>query len=450
MSLEPLLQILSTDLGRRTDEQVSRLVAVTKGLRFFRTLPNTLHAAVCRSITGRTLQPRELIFLEGTIGETFYIVIDGAVQILQNHAPPAAQRGGVCTVPPDAAETLVADLQSGGSFGELSILGTGSERRRAASAVAGTHGAVLGALSRDDYLRLLQDEQRRGLHECVSKLRSVRALRGMPSLSLTRVAVLMRNNRIRFARGETILAQGACPDRLYVLTSGEVVMRCACPQQSEDPPAHGRTPRSTKDLLLLICGGDGAYGAELVGESCAKRDSSQRASVASFVASSETRGYFLDVADVQRLTGNRLNKLVGGPLHDALCSQAQARADQVAQRLAAIQLQCPGYDVPVPPNTKAPAVCRASFSARQWRRTPQPPGSARQRERRRRGASADGERTNTAMFARTERSQSASAGAGRESWATWTSSCTSKEPVQRCPSLTSCKHIPSIPSWRRC
>ena len=230
-------------------------------------------------------------------------------------------------------------------------------------------------------------------------------------------------------------------------------MRCACPQpqQSADPPAHGRTPRSTKDLLLLICGGDGTYGAELVGESCAKRDSSQRASVASFVASSAlVEGYFLDVADVQRLTGNKLNKLVGGPLHDALCSQAQARADQVAQRLAAIQQQCPGYDVPVPPNTKAPAVRQASFSARQWRWTPQPPGSARQRERRRRGASADGERTNTAMFARTERSQSASAGAGRESWATWTSSCTSKEPVQRCPSLTSCEHIPMILGWILC
>eukprot|EP01043_Picozoa_sp_COSAG02_P018036 COSAG02_NODE_831_length_16662_cov_25.818270_13_plen_506_part_00 len=291
------------------------------------------------------------MFLEGTPGETFYVVLGGTVNILQNHQPPV-QDGEKTTVPCNGTETLVAQLGRGASFGELSILGaSGSERKRAASAVAGNpRGAMLGVLGRDDYLRLIQQEQRRQTSECVTQLRSVRILRSVSTLSLTRMSVLMRKNRITFKRGEIILAQGAVPTRLLLLTSGEVLI------QARDSPrvdnggiardqsifaVVGKKPQ-LHDLSILACGAGGS--AEIVGESCCVEGwQASRASIATFVAhSARVEGFFLHVDDVDRLTGAgrvRANKAfapidgIGSPLGLALQAFARERSTQLRQRL---------------------------------------------------------------------------------------------------------------------
>ena len=322
---------------------------------FLRSLPPTVCAEVLQCLTERIYTADEVVFLEGTLGETFYIVLDGAVNILQNHQNPE-QDGEKTTVSCNGTETLIVQLGRGASFGELSILGaSGSERKRAASAVAASpHGTKLGRLSRDDYLRLVQQEQRRQTNECATHLRSVRALRTVSTLSLTRMSVLMRKNRIAFKRGETILAQGDVPTRLCVLTSGEVLIR-AKNSISVDNEDTGRDPSifapalrkaQLHDLLILACGAGGA--AEIVGESCCVEPSqASRASVATFVAhSARVEGFYLPVDDVDRLTGVgrdriRTNKAFavtdgggnGSPLRLALQALAAQRSAQLRQRL---------------------------------------------------------------------------------------------------------------------
>ena len=324
---------------------------------FIRSLPPTLRAEVLQCLVEQTYAENEVVFLEGTLGETFYVVLGGTVNILQNHQPPA-QDGEKITVPCNGTETLVAQLRQGASFGELSILGaSGSERKRAASAVAGNPGgAKLGVLGRDDYLRLIQQEQRRQTSDCATQLRSVRPLQSVSTLSLTRMSVLMRKNRISFKRGETILAQGTIPTQLLLLTSGEVLI------QAKDSPcvasdgvashqsifaAVGRKPQ-LHDLLILACGAGGS--AEIVGESCCAPPEScpaSRASIATFVAhSARVEGFFLPVDDVDRLTGVgrervRTHKAFvatdtggpGSPLRCALQAFARERSIQLRQRL---------------------------------------------------------------------------------------------------------------------
>lgn len=322
---------------------------------FLRSLPPTVRAEVLQCLTERIYTADEVVFLEGTLGETFYIVLDGAVNILQNHQTPE-QDGDTTTLSCDGTETLIVKLGRGASFGELAILGaSGSERKRAASAVAASpHGAKLGHLSRDDYLRLIQQEQRRQTNECATHLRSVRALRTVSTLSLTRMSVLMRKNRIAFKRGETILAQGDVPTRLCVLTSGEVLirakngMRFGDKHTDRDPSIFAPFVRKAQvqDLLILACGAGGA--AEVVGESCCVETSqASRASVATFVAhSARVEGFYLPVDDVDRLTGVgrervRTNKAIavtdgggnGSPLRFALQVLAAERAFQLQQRL---------------------------------------------------------------------------------------------------------------------
>ena len=384
---------------------------------FFRSLAPTLCAEVCRCLVGRTYSADEVVFLEGTVGETFYIVIEGAVSILQNHQPPKRD-GPTVTVQSDGAETLIVRLGRGSSFGELSILGSSdSERRRAASAVAaGPDGAVLGELSRDDYLRLLQKEQRRQLHECVTQLRSVAPFRDVPTLSLTRMAVLMRKNKITITRGETILAQREIPKRLCIFTSGEILIKASGDSSASDETdgamgalfssRAGR--RKQHELLQLVCG---AAAAEIVGESCCNdAASAPRASVATFVAqSARVEGYFLSIEDVGRLTGgggvrgsggSRFNKVLaaagGGssPLRLALQKFSLERAAQLQQRLGQIEAVSREYhlkereqqqqqqrrrqqqDIAAPPKgqSRGPrfGVTSASSSSRQLASRPKP------------------------------------------------------------------------------
>ena len=321
---------------------------------FFSSLPPTLRAEVASSLTGGTFGANELVFLEGTLGEHFYIVIEGSVRILQNHLRPDVSPGsGTERVRSHASETLIVELKAGSSFGELSILGSSdSERRRAASAVAGKDGAVLGVLGRDDYLRLLQKEQKRQLHECVTQLRSVRPFRDVPTLSLTRMAVLMRKNQASFSRGEIILGQGEAPTRLFVLTSGDVLIKASAGSIPPNEEADGRAKSAAAhggqqkqiELVLLACGAGGQ--AELVGESCCCVKVADRVSLVTFVAqSARVNGYYLDVDDVARLTGggvSRFSRIVaagsggGYPIQRALQEHAVERAAQFHHRLTRI------------------------------------------------------------------------------------------------------------------
>lgn len=354
---QDLLGLLATAV--QTDDRASRQSSVQLTKRhlqeeFFRVLPPTLRAEVASSLTGGSFGADELVFLEGTLGDHFYIVIEGSVRILQDHLRPDVSPGsGTERVRTHRAETLIVELKAGSSFGELSILGSSdSERRRAASAVAGKDGAVLGVLGRADYLRLLQKEQKRLLHECVTQLRSVRPFKDVPTLSLTRMAVLMRKNQVSFSRGDVILAQGEKPTRLFVLTSGDVLIKASCgsaaPNEAEADASEAKSAQGGQlkqlELVLMACGAAGQ--AELIGESCCCVKVADRVSLATFVAqSSRVNGYYLDVDDVARLTGggvSRFNRIVsaggggGYPIHQALQAHTIERVAQFRHRLARI------------------------------------------------------------------------------------------------------------------
>ncbi len=86
----------------------------------------------------QTFLPRSTIVRQGTLGETFFLILEGTVEV-------AAQR-------PDGKQSLIARLTPGQFFGELAILGDG---RRMASVRAIDGPVRVVELGRDDFERII-------------------------------------------------------------------------------------------------------------------------------------------------------------------------------------------------------------------------------------------------------------------------------------------------------
>ncbi len=154
----------------------------------------------------RTPEPGEIIFNRNDYTNTFYSIVEGEVGIELN--------GGT----PDARWTV---LRTGDFFGELSLV---SGRRRAATVKAAL-GCVLVETPRRSMLKLIAsvDSVRRAIDAAFLK-RAVRAhlTQELPDADLD---ALTEGAQLKFfAAGETLFAEGAAADGLYLIRRGSVTV----------------------------------------------------------------------------------------------------------------------------------------------------------------------------------------------------------------------------------
>ncbi|MFQ6674185.1 MAG: cyclic nucleotide-binding domain-containing protein [Fidelibacterota bacterium] len=122
--------------GRRKNE--SKEVLALKQVPVFDNLGDKELAEIERLVHHRTYKPDEFVFRKNAPGEGLYIILQGKVDIL--------------TESEDGASNLVASLNEGDFFGDLSLL---DQEPRSANAVSTDHSTLLGFF-RPDLTALLK------------------------------------------------------------------------------------------------------------------------------------------------------------------------------------------------------------------------------------------------------------------------------------------------------
>jgi CRP-like cAMP-binding protein len=182
----------------------------------FSGLPQDVLLAVAERMAVRYVPAGELVFAEGSPGDSLFVIDSGQVEIAALSRPggePLARMG------PDQF------------FGEMALL-TGKPRATAARAV--TH-AILWGLSRSDFVALAERypsisqalsrvlserlaEMDRRISE--SHLRQVKLLAGLSSRQLEDVSRRLRP--VRFRQGQTVIHEGDPGDEMFLMKAGRV------------------------------------------------------------------------------------------------------------------------------------------------------------------------------------------------------------------------------------
>ncbi len=118
---------------------VSIILPILKQIPLFANLEEALHREIIQHIALMYYPANYNLFKEGDIGDALYIIQKGQVQIF--HAPKEAGE----------LEKLVAEINTGGFFGEMALV---TEVPRNASAKTTVESEIF-ILSKDDFKRLL-------------------------------------------------------------------------------------------------------------------------------------------------------------------------------------------------------------------------------------------------------------------------------------------------------
>jgi CRP-like cAMP-binding protein len=113
-------------------------IEACRGIPLFRTLDERALAAIAELLIERRFPKGATIFEEGVGGEYMYLIQEGQVKVTK--------------MSEDGRQKILEILSPGDFFGEMALL----DREPRSASIKTTHPCVLLALSRQDFLRLLQ------------------------------------------------------------------------------------------------------------------------------------------------------------------------------------------------------------------------------------------------------------------------------------------------------
>lgn len=86
--LQYVVKVLTKHKRKRTEEEILNLMKMTEKIKFFKKFYENkerhIHLECCRRMQYEYQEAGEIIFREGEIGDTFYIIISGHVQVCKN------------------------------------------------------------------------------------------------------------------------------------------------------------------------------------------------------------------------------------------------------------------------------------------------------------------------------------------------------------------------------
>eukprot|EP01043_Picozoa_sp_COSAG02_P042615 COSAG02_NODE_3635_length_6446_cov_1.452025_4_plen_1209_part_00 len=136
-------QALQTKPSERSPQEVRVLHALLEDLAFFQQLSiEAEQLGCCRLLQMQQLKEGSVICQEGAVGDTFFIVLRGSVEVRVEGEEGRSEHLGV-----------------GGSFGKLSLLGQTEEDRRLRSTITAGAQCVCATLRRDEFLRVHMEVQ---------------------------------------------------------------------------------------------------------------------------------------------------------------------------------------------------------------------------------------------------------------------------------------------------
>ncbi|KAK3266094.1 hypothetical protein CYMTET_25260 [Cymbomonas tetramitiformis] len=255
MYLKRLRALTSLPSSERRHEDLVKIAETTIHLcQFFRTLPDGMQEAMCRCITFETIPKGETIFHEGDVGEKFYVVVSGKVDVLVRgdaSVKDTIERG------PHAGLFVAVTLGSGDAFGEIALM---RSEPRSATVAARTRCEVL-TVTKDSFQEVLEQVYGTSLNDKLKFLNSLNILRGRPAKRIIQLAHFL--NVSSHISGTVFY-----PDkdlRICFVVDGECRLRCAKEDRSLPSIDGGSHFYDTNTISRL---GPGSW----FGESCLFED----------------------------------------------------------------------------------------------------------------------------------------------------------------------------------
>ena len=128
---------------RPGEEEMDGWENIIRESELFRDLDERILAEIMKHGRVRQLQEKDLLFMEGFKGDSFYVLLDGGVKVVKTSY--------------DGRESIIKFIQPGEVFAEAVIFG-GAEYPASAIAIA---RSTVFEINRNDFLRLFDDSQLR-------------------------------------------------------------------------------------------------------------------------------------------------------------------------------------------------------------------------------------------------------------------------------------------------
>ena len=220
--------ILSKPSEERTESDILSLMEILGRLRFAKSLRHAEKVEVCKAMGYRSTEKDMVVFNQGDLGNTFYIILSGSVSVSikggadADHPESASKSksghhsAGTKKLNPEKF-SKVATLYNGDSFGELALLQEGSVRSATVQAETDVEFLVI---SRDDYNRILGAVSEEQLAVKIKFLHGLPAFAGVPA-SMIRSAAYVLTTR-EYVRNAVVYKQGEETEEIFFVESGSV------------------------------------------------------------------------------------------------------------------------------------------------------------------------------------------------------------------------------------
>lgn len=195
----------------RSKKEVIELSYFVKTLKFFHGMVATFVRELCTVIDFIIIQPNTYVFREGEVGDLFYIVLSGTVDVKINKVD---YRGN--TIP-----TKITTLRDGAHFGELALMK--GQGKRSASIVTVTSCEFL-TISEADYNNILSKLQKADLREKIALLGQFSICHNTiwTAAMIQEVAYVLTMRR--YGIGEELIRAGSKANEIFFIARGEAAV----------------------------------------------------------------------------------------------------------------------------------------------------------------------------------------------------------------------------------
>ncbi|KAJ3004655.1 hypothetical protein HKX48_001111 [Thoreauomyces humboldtii] len=185
----------------KTDEQKQRIETSIRGNFLFKSLDDDQYHDVVNAMAEKRVQAGEEVIKQGGIGDYFYVVETGALDVFVSRGGAPAQK--------------VTDYGPNGSFGELALMYNAPR----AATVTATRPCVLWALDRVTFRRILMENTSKKRRMYEGFLEEVPLLVSLEPYERHKISDALES--VTYNDNDVVIKQGDVGDAFYIIESGE-------------------------------------------------------------------------------------------------------------------------------------------------------------------------------------------------------------------------------------
>ncbi|KAJ3155564.1 hypothetical protein HDU89_006530 [Geranomyces variabilis] len=205
VSAESMAPTLDKDFVKvvipKTDDQKQRIETSIRGNFLFKSLDDDQYLDVVNAMAEKRVAKGEEVIKQGGIGDYFYVVETGALDVFVSRGGQPAQK--------------VTDYGPNGSFGELALMYNAPR----AATVTATQDSVLWALDRVTFRRILMENTSRKRRMYESFLEEVPLLVSLEAYERHKISDALES--VSYNDNDVVIKQGDVGDAFYIIESGE-------------------------------------------------------------------------------------------------------------------------------------------------------------------------------------------------------------------------------------